>query len=184
MALHSEYALLSGSGPDELSIESESLQNAVNDLTQTGLGCDVDLVPSMAIISLVGRQLRSMVGISGRFFSTLGENGINIEMISQGASEINISCVIEEREANRALNVVHTNLFTFLDKEEEEIELCAMGRANSSNSTPQLGGGGGGASRNTSIDGDEWQRRRSAMYRRESNLSEASFIQDVDMAQD
>ncbi|RMY30987.1 hypothetical protein D0866_07608, partial [Hortaea werneckii] len=115
MALHSEYALLSGSGPDELSIESESLQNAVNDLTQTGLGCDVDLVPSMAIISLVGRQLRSMVGISGRFFSTLGENGINIEMISQGASEINISCVIEEREANRALNVVHTNLFTFLE---------------------------------------------------------------------
>lgn len=35
------------------------------------------------------------------------------EMI--GASEINISCVIEEREADRALNVVHTNLFTFLD---------------------------------------------------------------------
>lgn len=33
----------------------------------------------------------------------------------KGASEINISCVIEEREADRALNVVHTNLFTFLD---------------------------------------------------------------------
>lgn len=32
-----------------------------------------------------------------------------------GASEINISCVIDEKEANRALNVVHTNLFTFLD---------------------------------------------------------------------
>jgi aspartokinase len=63
----------------------------------------------------------------------LGQNNINIEMISQGtyfscrasntianvtfagASEINISCVIEEREADRALNVVHTNLFTFLD---------------------------------------------------------------------
>ncbi|KAG9626167.1 hypothetical protein KCU77_g15772, partial [Aureobasidium melanogenum] len=76
---------------------------------------DIDLVPGLAVISLVGRQLRSMVGISGRFFSVLGENGINIEMISQGASEINISCVIEEAEANRALNVVHTNLFTFLD---------------------------------------------------------------------
>lgn len=32
-----------------------------------------------------------------------------------GASEINISCVIEERDADRALNVVHTNLFTFLE---------------------------------------------------------------------
>ena len=32
-----------------------------------------------------------------------------------GASEINISCVIEERDADRALNILHTNLFTFLD---------------------------------------------------------------------
>ncbi|KAK5135917.1 hypothetical protein LTR08_004375 [Meristemomyces frigidus] len=39
-------------------------------------------------------------------------------------------------------------------------------------------------SRNNSVDGEEWQRRRSAMYRRESNMSEASCIQDVDMAQD
>ncbi|KAK5112701.1 hypothetical protein LTR85_011212 [Meristemomyces frigidus] len=112
MALHSEGALLSGQGEEEMKIASEALQGAVNDLDKWG---DVDLVPGMAIISLVGRQLRSMVGISGRFFSTLGDHGINIEMISQGASEINISCVIEERDANRALNVVHTNLFTFLE---------------------------------------------------------------------
>ncbi|GAB7362423.1 hypothetical protein MBLNU230_g2745t1 [Neophaeotheca triangularis] len=111
MALHSESSLLSGSEED-VRIASSSLAGAVEDLSQWG---DVDLVPGMAIISLVGRQLRSMVGISGRFFSTLGEQGINIEMISQGASEINISCVIEEREAGRALNVVHTNLFTFLE---------------------------------------------------------------------
>ncbi|KAK4569748.1 hypothetical protein LTR86_002716 [Recurvomyces mirabilis] len=112
MALHSESALLSGNGEEELKIEDNSLRGAVDDLSRWG---DVDLVPNMAIISLVGRQLRSMVGISGRFFSTLGEHGVNIEMISQGASEINISCVIEEREAQRALNVVHTNLFTFLE---------------------------------------------------------------------
>ena len=34
---------------------------------------------------------------------------------TKGASEINISCVIEERDADRALNILHTNLFTFLD---------------------------------------------------------------------
>ncbi|KAF2160761.1 hypothetical protein M409DRAFT_59783 [Zasmidium cellare ATCC 36951] len=112
MALHSEIALLSDHGEEELKIESAALQGAVDALSVYG---DVDLVPGMAIISLVGRQLRSMVGISGRFFSTLGEHGINIEMISQGASEINISCVIEEANADRALNVVHTNLFTFLE---------------------------------------------------------------------
>jgi aspartate kinase len=32
-----------------------------------------------------------------------------------GASEINISCVIEERDADRALNIIHTSMFTFLD---------------------------------------------------------------------
>lgn len=45
----------------------------------------------MAILSLVGR-LQNMVGISGRMFTTLADGNINIEMISQGASEINISC--------------------------------------------------------------------------------------------
>lgn len=112
MAIHSEISMLSGHGEEELKIESEALAAAVDDLSRWG---EVDLVGGMCIISLVGRQLNSMVGISGRFFSTLGENGINIEMISQGASEINISCVIEERDANRALSVVHTNLFTFLE---------------------------------------------------------------------
>ncbi|KAF1981299.1 aspartate kinase [Aulographum hederae CBS 113979] len=114
MALHSENALLSGGGDDEdeLKIASKDLQGAVEALGNWGM---VDLVGGMAIVSLVGRQLRNMVGISGRFFSVLGENGVNIEMISQGASEINISCVIEERDADRALNVVHTNLFTFLE---------------------------------------------------------------------
>nr|POE76195.1 aspartokinase [Quercus suber] len=112
MALHSEISLLSGHAEEELKIESDALRGTVEALRRWG---DVDLVPNMAIISLVGKQLRSMTGISGAFFSTLGEYNINIEMISQGASEINISCVIAERDAERALNVVHTNLFTFLE---------------------------------------------------------------------
>ncbi|KAF2841696.1 aspartate kinase [Patellaria atrata CBS 101060] len=112
MALHSESAMLSGGGVDELKIQDEDLKGAVQDLSEHGT---IDLVPQMAIISLVGKQLKNMVGISGKFFSVLGDNNINIEMISQGASEINISCVIEEREADRALNVIHTSLFTFLE---------------------------------------------------------------------
>lgn len=112
MALHSESALLTGGGEDEYRIADDDLQGAVTDLGSLGT---IDIVPDMAIVSLVGRQLKNMVGISGRFFSVLGESNVNIEMISQGASEINISCVIEAREADRALNVVHTNLFTFLE---------------------------------------------------------------------
>lgn len=51
--------------------------------------------------------MRNMVGIAGRMFSTLAQGDVNIEMISQGASEINISCVIEIRDAIKALNLIH-----------------------------------------------------------------------------
>jgi aspartate kinase len=57
--------------------------------------CTLSLHPGMAILSLVGRQMRHSVGVAGRMFDTLAKGGVNIEMISQGASEINISCVIE-----------------------------------------------------------------------------------------
>lgn len=112
MALHSEAPLYTGGGEDEYKIVDQDLQGAINDLRSFGT---VDIIPDMAIVSLVGKQMKNMVGVAGRMFSTLGENHVNIEMISQGASEINISCVIEERDADRALNILHTNLFTFLE---------------------------------------------------------------------
>lgn len=61
----------------------------------------------MAILSLVGKHMRNLVGIAGRMFTTLAEGNVNIEMISQGASEINISCVIDGRDAVKALNLIH-----------------------------------------------------------------------------
>jgi len=112
MALHSESALLNGSEDDGYLIVDQDLRGAIQELQSYGT---VDIIPEMCILSLVGKQMRNMVGIAGKMFSTLGENNVNIEMISQGASEINISCVIEERDADRAINILHTNLFTFLE---------------------------------------------------------------------
>lgn len=81
MALHSESALLSGGGEDEYKIQDQDLRGAITDLGDLGT---IDIVPDMAIVSLVGKQLKNMIGISGKFFSVLGNNNINIEMISQG----------------------------------------------------------------------------------------------------
>ena len=61
----------------------------------------------MAILSLVGKQMRNMVGIAGIMFTTLAKGNVNIEMISQGANEINISCVIQGKDAVKALNLIH-----------------------------------------------------------------------------
>lgn len=112
MALHSEIPLLNGVGRDEYQVIDDDLKGALHDLQRYGT---VDIIPEMAILSLVGKQMKNMIGVAGRMFTTLGENNVNIEMISQGASEINISCVIEERDADRALNIIHTSMFTFLD---------------------------------------------------------------------
>ncbi|KAG8744315.1 Aspartokinase [Ceratobasidium sp. 414] len=72
--------------------------------------CTLSVHPGMAILSLVGRQMRHSVGVAGRMFDILARGGVNIEMISQGASEINISCVIEGRDAVKALNLIHQGL--------------------------------------------------------------------------
>ncbi len=71
-----------------------------------GLG-DVTIYKDRAIISMVGQKMRLTTGISGKMFSCLSEEGINIEMISQGASEINISCVVENKDADKAVQALH-----------------------------------------------------------------------------
>ncbi|GAA5960279.1 hypothetical protein JCM3765_002526 [Sporobolomyces pararoseus] len=83
------------------------LDRVVRDLKVVG---EVSISKDMAILSLVGKHMKNMVGTAGKMFSTLAEGNINIEMISQGASEINISCVIEEKDAVKALNLVHLRL--------------------------------------------------------------------------
>lgn len=62
-------------------ISDAELQRAKEELEECG---EVSVLSQMAILSLVGAEMKNMVGVAGRMFSTLGENGVNIEMISQG----------------------------------------------------------------------------------------------------
>lgn len=70
----------------------------------------------LAIIALVGENMRTQVGISGKMFSALGQNGVNIRAIAQGSSERNISAVISARDVKKALNVLHESFFLFPTK--------------------------------------------------------------------
>lgn len=85
LALHSEMPLLNGNGRDEYQVIDDDLKGALSDLGKYGT---VDIIPEMAILSLVGKQMKNMIGVAGRMFTTLGENNVNIEMISQGKSMI------------------------------------------------------------------------------------------------
>lgn len=86
---------------------SKALKSAVEALKKLG---SVDVTKKMVIISLVGKQMKQFIGIAGTMFTTLSEQGINIEMISQGANEINISCVIDEESSLVALQSIHGKL--------------------------------------------------------------------------
>ncbi|MCL1658437.1 bifunctional aspartate kinase/homoserine dehydrogenase I [Elizabethkingia miricola] len=62
---------------------------------------------NISIVAIVGERMKKTKGISGKLFSTLGKNSINIIAIAQGSSELNISTVISKDDLTKALNVIH-----------------------------------------------------------------------------
>lgn len=64
-----------------------------------------------SIIAVVGDGMKGRPGVAGKFFGSLGRHNINISAIAQGASERNISCVVDTAQRARALNVVHQAFF-------------------------------------------------------------------------
>ena len=87
----------------------------------------VQIEKDLAIIALVGSNMKEKVGVSGTMFSVLGQNGINIKAIAQGSSEKNISVVIYEREVKKALNSLHESFFL---SEKRRINLFMIGVGN------------------------------------------------------
>lgn len=71
----------------------------------------------LSIIALVGDNMKNHQGISGKMFSALGRNNINIRAIAQGASEKNISTVIAEKDVKKALNTLHEQFFESRSKQ-------------------------------------------------------------------
>ena len=76
---------------------------------------DVKYSGRKAIICLVGESLREKPGIAGQVFGCIPD--VNVRMISQGASEINISFVIDEDDVQRTVERLHAKFFAELDPE-------------------------------------------------------------------
>jgi aspartokinase/homoserine dehydrogenase 1 len=65
----------------------------------------------LATIAIVGENMKHTPGIAGKLFGTLGRNGISVIACAQGASETNISFVVESRFLRKSLNVIHDSFF-------------------------------------------------------------------------
>ncbi len=81
----------------------------------------------LAIIALVGDNMKSHQGLSGKMFSTLGRNNVNIRAIAQGASERNVSAVIKRNDVKKALNALHEEFF---EENIKQLNLFVMGVGN------------------------------------------------------
>lgn len=64
-----------------------------------------------SILAVVGEGMKHNPGTSGRMFSALGKNGVNVYAIAQGSSELNISSVVKEVDISKALNALHEAFF-------------------------------------------------------------------------
>ena len=78
-------------------------------------------------IAIVGDKMKEHQGISGKLFSSLGANNINIRAIAQGASERNISILIDKKNTQKALNTIHESFF---EEQIKELNLFVTGVGN------------------------------------------------------
>lgn len=100
-------------GIDSFSIvvESEKVENDLYDL-MNNLGKvletdNITIEDNMAMVAIVGRKLKNYKGFSGKLFSTLGKNDINIKLISQTSDEISIILGVDEKDFEKTINVVY-----------------------------------------------------------------------------
>lgn len=85
------------------------------------------LETDLSIVALVGENMKSHPGISGKMFGALGRNGVNVRAIAQGSSERNISAVVATTDVRKAINVLHEEFFETTNK---QIHLFIAGTGN------------------------------------------------------
>jgi aspartate kinase len=90
-------------------METKRLPKAL--LTELEQIADVTCEDQQAIICLVGEDIHGKPGIAASVFNNVAEAGVNIRMISQGASEINISFVVKESDVPQAVRHLHAHFF-------------------------------------------------------------------------
>ncbi len=82
---------------------------------------------NLSIVALVGDKMKYQPGISGKAFSAVGENGVNVKAIAQGSSERNISIVVDAVNEKKAINVLHEGFFA---EARKTIHLFVIGTGN------------------------------------------------------
>jgi aspartokinase/homoserine dehydrogenase 1 len=78
---------------------------------ETGAMYPMQVESGLATIAIVGENMKQTPGIAGKLFGTLGRSGISVIACAQGASETNISFVVDGKFLRKSLNVLHDSFF-------------------------------------------------------------------------
>jgi aspartokinase/homoserine dehydrogenase 1 len=135
LSLHNISVILISQASSEHSIciallreDAEKADQVIHDTfaeeLDSGLISSVNYESGLAIVAVVGENMRNMPGVAARVFGPLGRNGINVKAISQGSSELNISFVIQENDLKKSLRILHQSLFS---KEIRRLHLFIAG---------------------------------------------------------
>lgn len=116
-------AVKSSEAPLAADVISEEFKNELQRGELTG----VEITHDLATVAVVGDNMKHTAGIAGKLFNTLGRNGISVIACAQGATETNISFVIERPNLTKALNVIHDSFFL---SETQVLNLFIVGIGN------------------------------------------------------
>jgi aspartokinase/homoserine dehydrogenase 1 len=123
----SEHSLCAGIHEKDLARAAKALDEAFAFERAKGEVKPVLVEQGLSIVALVGDQMKHHQGLSGKMFSALGRNNVNIRAIAQGASERNISAVIASSDVKKALNTLHEEFF---EERVKPLNLFVMGVGN------------------------------------------------------
>jgi aspartokinase/homoserine dehydrogenase 1 len=107
----SEHSICVGINEGETAKAKRVIDHAFSFEIQSGKVEPLKVEKGLSIVALVGEQMKSHPGISGKMFGVLGRNGINVRAIAQGSSEKNISAVLSAFDVQKAINVLHEEFF-------------------------------------------------------------------------
>ncbi len=107
----SEHSICVGINEAETAKAKRVIDHAFSFEIQSGKVEPLKVEKGLSIVALVGEQMKSHPGISGKMFGVLGRNGINVRAIAQGSSEKNISAVLSAFDVQKAINVLHEEFF-------------------------------------------------------------------------
>lgn len=119
----SEYSISFCVPQNELARARQVLEEEFYLELKDGLLDPLDIIENLAVISVVGDGMRTLRGISAKFFSALARANINIVAIAQGSSERSISVVVNNDEVITGVRVVHQMLFAT----DQVIEVFVVG---------------------------------------------------------